>query len=131
MGPVIFVEVLDRRGHVAARARLEALPAIVGRGYDCAVILDDRYISPEHVRIARDDTGALWAEDLGSTNGVYDAVSGERLSRVALRPGLELRIGRTVVRFGFADQAVPPALPDPATAGLARALASRRTALGV
>ncbi|MGH7646161.1 MAG: hypothetical protein ACREMR_11315, partial [Gemmatimonadales bacterium] len=83
------------------------------------------------VRIARDDSGALWAEDLGSTNGAYDAASGERLSRVALRPGLELRIGRTVVRFSFADQAVPPAVPDPATGGLARALVSRRTALGV
>lgn len=131
MGPVIFVEVLDRRGHVAARARLETLPAIVGRGYGSTVILDDRFVSPEHARIARDEAGALVVEDLGSTNGVFDAVSGERLSRVALRPGLQLRIGRTVVRFSFADQPVPAALPDPAITGLGRMLASRRTVLGV
>ncbi|MGH7675995.1 MAG: FHA domain-containing protein [Gemmatimonadales bacterium] len=128
---MIFVEVLDRRGHVAARVRVEVLPAIVGRSYGSAVILDDRYVSPEHLRIARDETGALVVEDLGSTNGVYDAAGGARLSRITLRPGLQLRIGRTVVRFGFADQPVPPALPDPAVGGLGRALTSPRTVVGV
>jgi hypothetical protein len=128
---VIFVEVLDRRGHVAARVRLDTLPAVVGRGYGGAVILDDRYVSPEHLRITRDDAGALVAEDLGSTNGVYDAASGERVARVVLRPGLQLRIGRTIVRFGFADQPVPLALADPAIGPLGRALASRRTGLAL
>lgn len=131
MGPVIFVEVLDRRGHVAARVRLETLPAVVGRSYGSTVILDDRYVSPEHLRIARDDAGALVAEDLGSTNGVYDAVSGERVARVVLRPGLPLRVGRSIVRFAFADQPVPPAVADPAIGTLGRALASRRTGLAV
>jgi hypothetical protein len=111
--PVIFVEILDRRGHVAHRVRLETLPATIGRSYRNAVILDDRYVSPEHVRIEQMDDGTLVALDLGSDNGVYDDTRGSRLERVALEPGTRLRVGHTVLRFATADQPVAAAARDP------------------
>ena len=124
MDPVIFVEVLGSRGRVAQRVRLDALPATVGRGYGNAVILDDRYVSPEHARIALAPDGGLVVEDLGSTNGVFAETGTERVASLRLAPGAIFRVGHTFLRVATADQAVIPAQPDP----LAGAWASQRGA---
>lgn len=118
---MIFVEVLDRRGRVAHRIRLDALPATVGRSYGNAVILDDRFVSPEHARLSLAEDGSLVVEDLGSTNGLFAEPRGERLPRLALAPGGVFRVGHTLLRVARADQPVAPAAPD------VGALASGRT----
>lgn len=110
---MIFIEVLDRRGRVAHRVRLDALPATVGRGYHNTVIVDDRYVSPEHLRLDRDDTGALIAEDLATENGLYLDGHHQRLARATLVPGTRLRIGHTVLRIVTTDYRVPRAVPEP------------------
>ena len=110
MDRALIVEVLDRRGHVASRHRLDVFPATIGRGYGCGVILDDRFVSPEHVRVTRDADGGLAAEDLDSLNGMREAGSAARVGRVSIRPGTRLRLGHTELRFCFPDQPVPPAL---------------------
>lgn len=125
---MIFVEVLDRRGHVAERVRLDALPATIGRSYRNAVILDDRYVSPEHVRVALADDGTLEAVDLGSANGLYEDARGARVARVTVAPGTRLRVGHTVLRFATADQAVAAALRDPFAGGAGWLAYSRRGA---
>lgn len=111
----LIVEILDPRGHgVRARARLERFPATVGRAYSNDVILDDPYADGHHLRLEWDAArGAVVAEDLGSVNGTSrEDARAERVRRVELRPGTELRVGRTVLRFCDPDQPVPPAVPD-------------------
>ena len=113
MDRVTFVEILDRRGRVIERVRLDALPATVGRGYGNAVILDDRYVSPEHARIVAGPDGGLVVEDLGSTNGLFAAGAPERVAAIALTPDLVFRVGHTHLRVATFDQPVAAALPDP------------------
>ena len=115
MDRVTFVEILDRRGRVIERVRLDALPATVGRGYGNAVILDDRYVSPEHARIVPGPNGGVVVEDLGSTNGLFVAGSAERVAAIPLTANVVFRVGHTHLRVATLDQPVAAALPDPWT----------------
>lgn len=108
----MIVEILDRRGHVTSRVRLDELPATIGRAYDNAVILDDRFVCPAHVRIERDEHGRPVARDLGSVNGLYVLGQPRPVPSVDLTPGTAIRIGRTVLRFRDPSEAVPPAVPE-------------------
>ncbi|MDQ3697879.1 MAG: FHA domain-containing protein [Gemmatimonadota bacterium] len=95
------------------RTRLDSFPAAIGRAYNNDIILDDPYVCPRHLRIERDAQGQLVIEDVGSVNSTTVASvgtangggggggggNGDRLSRVVLRSGLELRVGRTTLRF--------------------------------
>jgi pSer/pThr/pTyr-binding forkhead associated (FHA) protein len=58
MEQVIWVEVLGRHRDVAARYRCAGPMVHVGRAYDNDVVLDDPYVAPRHLRIARDESGA-------------------------------------------------------------------------
>ena len=113
MEALIFVEVLDRRGNVAERVRIDALPATVGRSYRNQVIVDDRFVSPEHVRLSVGETGGVVAEDLDSENGMYEEPQGIRVTRVVVQPGTRLRVGHTVLRFATVDQPVVATAHDP------------------
>jgi pSer/pThr/pTyr-binding forkhead associated (FHA) protein len=84
---------------VRQRVRLRAFPATIGRGFDNEVILDDRYVDPRHARLEWDGGGTLLLVDQQSVNGTFDVPSGQRVVRVALRSGSELRLGRTTLRF--------------------------------
>jgi pSer/pThr/pTyr-binding forkhead associated (FHA) protein len=82
-----------RRG---ARFDLNGPELTIGRATGCHVPLpDDTYASTLHARIFERD-GAIYVEDLGSTNGTY--VNGMRLAApVVLRPGDHLQVGVTVL----------------------------------
>ena len=108
----LIVEVLDRRGHAVSRHRVAEFPATLGRGYGCAVILDDRFVSPEHARIEVEPDGGLTVIDLDSLNGLRRAGSRNRVPRVAIRPGTRIRLGQTVLRFCHPDQPVAPAVRE-------------------
>ena len=110
MGALAWVEVLDRRGHVRSRHRVDAMPALVGRGYGCDVLVDDPWISPIHVRIYRDLDGSFKVEDAGSENGLWRPGQAQRVTVVPLGGGVTLRAGRTTFRIVPADASVPPAL---------------------
>lgn len=108
----LILEVFDvRTGEVRARQRLGTEPLTIGRGYDNDVILDDPYVDAAHARIEVDEAGAAVIEDLGSVNGLV-APDGTHQSRWAVRPGTELRIGRTRLRVQDSTAPLPPALPD-------------------
>jgi hypothetical protein len=127
MTPRLIVEVLDGRTTVRTRARIDAVPATIGRGYDNDVILDDPYACATHVRITEGADGTLVAEDVGSVNGLRAGRNGARVPQVPLRHGTELRIGRTIVRCCDPAHPVPPALADDQEHGAAgRILASAR-----
>ena len=111
MGALAWVEVLDRRGHVRARHRLDAMPATIGRGYGCDVLLDDPWASPIHARVYRDLDGTFKVEDAGSENGLWEGGREARVTLAAVGRGVTLRAGRTLFRIVPADAPVPPALP--------------------
>lgn len=108
MDAAVVVETLHRDGEVAARVRLDRLPAVIGRGYDCDVIVDDPYVAPRHACVRRDENGALLVEDLGTANGLLEAATGERQPRFAVAPEAVLRAGRTLLRVRSADFPVEP-----------------------
>jgi hypothetical protein len=98
------------------------------------VILDDRYVSPEHLRVSLADDGSLVVEDMRSENGVFEEPHGTRVTRIVLRRGVRLRVGHTVLRFVSADQPVAPTARDPfggGAGGVGRLLASRRATAGL
>jgi len=74
-------------------------PLLLGRGHDCALALEERDASRNHVQIMRrGDT--LWLRDLGSKNGSY--LNNERLhsgQEVAWRAGQEVKIGTDVLVY--------------------------------
>jgi pSer/pThr/pTyr-binding forkhead associated (FHA) protein len=69
----------------------------VGRAQGCQVALEDNYVSQLHARVFTRD-GAVWVEDLGSTNGTY--LNDQRVSSpLALRRGDQLRVGSTILEL--------------------------------
>ncbi|WP_114561432.1 FHA domain-containing protein FhaB/FipA [Desertihabitans aurantiacus] len=80
------------------RADLFSGPVLIGRSSDCAIILDDDYVSTRHARIEADSSGGYYVEDLGSTNGTY--VNGQRITApTTVTPADSVRIGRTVLKL--------------------------------
>lgn len=72
-------------------------PVLLGRGTDAAIRLDDDYVSTRHARFATN--GEQWfVEDLGSTNGTY--LGSQRItSPVPIEPGVQVRLGKTIVEL--------------------------------
>jgi hypothetical protein len=104
-----WIEVLDRRGQVRTRHRVDEAPALIGRGYGCDVLLDDPWISPIHLRLFRELDGSLSFEDAGSENGVFDT-DGARVTLVRVDPAAVFRVGQTLIRIVPADAPVAPTL---------------------
>ena len=107
----LIVEVLGRHGEVRLRWALGDGPLTIGRGYDNDIVLDDRYADARHARVVRQQDGAPVLEDLGSVNAL-GGPDGARVTRVVLRPDMQVRVGRTRLRFRDPDAPLPPALPD-------------------
>lgn len=82
---------------------LSAPDVSIGRGSDCAILVDDVAVSRKHacVRLLPDEQS--WLLDLGSTNGTF--VGSERVTAARLCAGDRVQIGPNVsFRFGVADQ---------------------------
>jgi hypothetical protein len=103
---MIWVEILSRHRDIAARFRITGPEARIGRGYDNDVIVDDPYVAAQHLRVFRDETGQLVAEDMGSTNGTYLDGGKNRLARFIVDGENPIRIGQTFLRFRESDHAV-------------------------
>lgn len=112
MADQVIVEILDARGGVRSRARLDHFPAGIGRSFTNDVIIDDPYACPQHLQLVREEDGTLVVVDTGSVNGTSEAGQRQNLARVVVRPGLQLRIGRTQIRFRDPTQPVAATIPD-------------------
>ena len=78
---------------------LAAKEALVGRGADCQVRLDDPSVSRHHAKVVRIFSG-YFVEDLQSTNGVFVRIQEQH----PLEPGDSLFMGRQLLRLdGFPD----------------------------
>lgn len=106
MGALV-VEVLDRHARVRARHKFDEGPVRIGRAYTNDVIIDDDYVSPEHIRIEQSEGGEWVARDLGSVNGLFKLQPARRADAVALDTETRLRVGHTVLRIRRAEFAVP------------------------
>ncbi len=72
--------------------------AVVGRGDECDVVLDDGSVSRRHAQLSRDERGHYRIEDLGSANGTF--IDGERVVRpTPLADGVKLRFGDVELLF--------------------------------
>ncbi len=119
MGEVIWVETVSRHRDVLARQRCEldaGGAAFLGRAYDNDVLVDDPFVAPRHARIARDETGRLYVEDLGSVNGLFLDEGTTRQDRVLVDGDRVVRIGRTYLRIRDAATAVAPEREEPRAA---------------
>jgi len=94
----------------------------IGRGSRAGFQTLDEGVSRSHVRIMEDDSGTLYADDLGSRNGTF--VNNERITRAPLKDGDKIQIGSTtILKFSYADrleesfqkQMYDAALRDPLT----------------
>lgn len=77
-------------------------PVIIGRDERVEFPLSDGSISRAHCTVERDETGAYWLVDLGSTNGT--SLNGDKVNgKVPLNPGDKVFLGASVLRFDLAD----------------------------
>jgi pSer/pThr/pTyr-binding forkhead associated (FHA) protein len=79
-----------------------ARPYLVGREFDCDVLLDaDLGVSRRHAQVSFEE-GSWWLADLGSKNGTR--ASGILISgRSPLSDGVSVSVGRTDLRFELLD----------------------------
>ena len=94
----IIIEEVNRLGHVTGRHIIDKFPVSVGRGYQNDLIIDDPYVSSEHISIGETENGWL-IEDKGSENGIkfrsHSAISPDN----HLKSGDEIILGRTRLRL--------------------------------
>lgn len=69
--------------------------AVIGRGSDASVTLDDPEVSRNHARVTKSDVGAYLLEDLGSKNGTQ--VNGLPIARHLLSFGDKIQVGPHVM----------------------------------
>lgn len=94
----IIIEEVNRLGHVTGRHSYNEFPVTVGRGYQNSLIIDDPYISAEHLLINETENG--WqVEDRQSENGVKYRLHSAHSQDNQLNSGDEVIIGRTRLRL--------------------------------
>jgi membrane-bound lytic murein transglycosylase D len=80
----------------------------IGRQDDCDISIKNEFVSRTHLNVALEQ-GEWWVVDVGSSNGIY--VGEQRVLRVALREGLQIRLG---IRGPEVTLKLVPAVSPPA-----------------
>ena len=114
----ITLAIVDHYTPRPREVRINRLPAILGRGQEADVPIDDPWMSHFHCMFSEAE-GRLMVRDMGSRNGVF--INGLRSNEAVLRNGDWLTLGLTKVSVRFdhpparaaADGTVPPAAEDP------------------
>jgi len=88
------------------RIVVKSFPAMIGRGADAEVHVDDRWASRRHCQIDEVD-GTLVVRDVGSRHGTF--VNGESVRSAHLMPGDRLTIGATSFEVLYRRSAGRPA----------------------
>ncbi|HEX8112166.1 MAG TPA: FHA domain-containing protein, partial [Kofleriaceae bacterium] len=80
-------------------------PVTVGRSAECGIRSDDPRVSRLHARFFVEQ-GALWVEDLGSSNGIF--VGPNRVQRAPVPTGEIILVGSLLIRLLPASGTLPP-----------------------
>lgn len=88
--------ITDRPGAAPREAAFERDAAVVGRGSEAHIRIEDAGVSRRHAEVRREGD-EVFLVDLGSTNGT--TVNGRAIERVRLTPGDRISIGRTVLVY--------------------------------
>ena len=70
------------------------LPVVIGRGEQCDVSIDDRWVSRVHCQLTVDGD-RLFIRDLESKHGTY--LNATRVDRAEVLPGDQIEIGLTTI----------------------------------
>ena len=93
------------------RWTIDADEFVIGRGAECNIVLPERQVSREHVRITHDESGYI-LHDLGSKNGTH--LNGKQIQgSIPLRDGDELSIALAVKLVFVGTDATIPLTFDP------------------
>lgn len=84
---------------------------LLGRGFECQIIVQDKKCSRIHAKIIR-ESDSWFIHDCESSNGLY--VDSQRVEQARLEPGQQIRIGGTTLelRITSRDRFQPSAVGD-------------------
>jgi hypothetical protein len=106
--PVLIIHEGEKAGQ---RWTIREPELIIGRGGECDLVLPERQVSREHIRIFRAND-LYYLEDLDSKNGTW--VNGKQIKNttVPLRDGDEIQIALAVKMTFVGSEATAPLLVD-------------------
>jgi DNA-binding winged helix-turn-helix (wHTH) protein len=106
--PVLIILEGEQTGQ---RWTIDGDELVIGRGASCSLVLPERQVSREHIRIYTEDE-TYFLQDLNSTNGPW--VTGEQVKggTVFLRDGDEVSIALAVRMTYVASEATAPLMMD-------------------
>jgi hypothetical protein len=89
-------------GDIAGREYAVQSAAWIGRDPNCLVRVEDEFASARHAQVLwRAEDQAWWVEDNLSRNGTF--VNDKRVTRVTLKDGDVIRVGRARFKFTNSD----------------------------
>jgi|GEM_PF-2297717 len=118
----IIIELLSPKGKaIESRHIFDKDKVSLGRSYSNDLILDDEYVSPEHILISFDD-GIIQLQDLSSENGILvNNIPENESGTVEVKSGDIISLGTTRLKIFSPEHPVEPAriLNKPSDAQLA------------
>lgn len=111
-----YARLLPLPGSIGELTELSQPTVLIGRGKDCAIVLQDVSVSRIHAKITQDDSGRVFVEDLRSSNGTF--VNDRRIDYQEIEQGDRVRFGTVAFAFQFEG------MPEPDVAGMAAASAT-------
>lgn len=113
--PVLIIHEGEKAGQ---RWTIHDDELVIGRGGECGLVLPERQVSREHIRIYR-GADSYYLEDLDSKNGTWVNGRQVKATTVPLRDGDEIQIALAVKITFVGSEATAPLLVDelPGTGG--------------
>lgn len=106
--PVLIIHEGEKAGQ---RWTIHESELVIGRGGECGLVLPERQVSREHIRIFRAGDG-YYMEDLDSKNGTWVNGKQVKAETVPLRDGDEIQIALAVKITFVGSEATAPLLID-------------------
>lgn len=105
----LVVEISGKEGTRIERVAVNASGLSIGRAWNSDIIIQDRFVDADHLRLRTNQQQQLLIDDVSSTNGSRLAGKTFRGSDQLYRFGDTLIIGDTRIKIFDADTAVAPA----------------------
>ncbi|HML22514.1 MAG TPA: FHA domain-containing protein [Aggregatilinea sp.] len=107
--PVLIIHEGEKAG---TRWTIREDEIVIGRGGECDLVLPERQVSREHIRIYRGTDNSYYLEDLDSKNGTWVNGKQVKATTVPLRDGDEIQIALAVKITFVGSEATAPLMVD-------------------